>query len=419
MSTRRTFLKSAIAAGLAAPSIASAQGAGRVVVVGGGFAGASCARTLRKLDPKLTVTLVEPNRTFTACPFSNGVIAGLRELEQQQFGYDAVARDGVSLAATSATAVDAAAKSVTLADGNRLAYDRLVLAPGIDLNWTGLPGYTEEAAERMPHAWKAGPQTLLLRRQLEAMEDGGLVVMSAPANPFRCPPGPYERAGLIAHYLKTRKPKSKLLLLDAKDAFSKQRLFQNAWTQLYPGLIEWVPLSQGGKVTSVEPASLTLVTDFARHKAAVANVIPPQRAGAIAMQAGVANQSGWCPVEPVSFESTQRPGIHVLGDAAIMGAMPKSAFSANAQAKVCAAAIVARLAGKEPVEPRLINTCYSLVGPEYGITVAGVYRPDKGQLADIPGAGGVSPIEADASFRMQEALYAEGWFRTITSEVFA
>jgi sulfide dehydrogenase [flavocytochrome c] flavoprotein subunit len=417
MSTRRTFLKLSVAASLA-PSLAWAQGAGRVVVVGGGFAGATCARALKKLDAKLTVTLVETNATFTACPFSNGVIGGLRELRQQQFGYDAVKRDGVILVQTAATGVDASAKSVTLADGSRLAWDRLVLAPGIDLNWSGLPGYTEEAAEKMPHAWKAGPQTLLLRRQLEAMEDGGLVVMSAPANPFRCPPGPYERASLIAYYLKTKKPRSKLLLLDAKDAFSKQRLFQNAWTQLYPGLVEWVSLSQGGKVTSVDSATLTLVTDFARHKAAVANVIPPQKAGAIAAQAGVANQSGWCPVEPVAFESTLQPGIHVLGDAAIMGAMPKSAFSANAQAKVCAAAVVAKLAGKEPVEPRLINTCYSLVAPDYGITVAGVYRPDKGQLADIAGAGGVSPVEADAAFRAQEAVYAEGWFRTITAETF-
>ena len=267
-------------------------------------------------------------------------------------------------------------------------------------------------------AWKAGPQTLLLRRQLEAMEDGGLVVISAPANPFRCPPGPYERASLIAYYLKTKKPKSKLLLLDAKDAFSKQKLFQNAWAQLYPGLIEWVSLSQGGKVTSVDPATLTFVTDFARHKASVANVIPPQKAGAITAQAGVADRTGWCPVEPVAFESTLQPGIHVLGDAAIMGGMPKSAFAANAQAKVCAAAVVARLAGKEPVDPRLINTCYSLVAPDYGITVAGVYRPDKGQLADIAGAGGISPIEADAAFRAQEAVYAEGWFRTITAETF-
>ena len=415
-SGRRSVLAAAIL--LFAPSIARAQGAGRVVVVGGGFAGASAARTLKALDPKLTVTLVEPNATFTACPFSNGVIAGLRDLLQQQFGYDNVARSGVVLARTAATAVDTAAKSVMLQDGNTLAYDRLVLAPGIDINWSGLPGYGEDAAGKMPHAWKAGAQTTLLRRQLESMEDGGLVVMSVPANPFRCPPGPYERASLIAYYLKTKKPKSKLLLLDAKDAFSKQRLFQDAWARLYPGLVEWVSLSQGGKVTSVDAATLTLATDFDKHKATVANVIPPQKAGAIAALAGVADRSGWCPVEPVSFESTLRPGIHVIGDAAIMGGMPKSAFAANAQAKVCAVAVVAKLAGREAPEPRLLNTCYSLVAPDYGISVAGVYRPDKGQLADIPGAGGVSPLDADAGFRASEALYAEGWFKTLTTEVF-
>ena len=214
------------------------------------------------------------------------------------------------------------------------------------------------------------------------MEDGGLVVMSAPANPFRCPPGPYERASLIAYWLKIWKPKSKLLILDAKDAFSKQRLFQNAWAQLYPGLIEWVSLSQGGKVTSVDPSTLTFVTDFDRHKAAVGNVIPPQKAGAIAAQAGVADRTGWCPVEPVAFESTLQPGIHVLGDAAIMGGMPKSAFAANAQAKVCAAAIVELLGGRASRSIRsLINTCYSLVAPDYGIV-------DRRRLSAREGAAG-------------------------------
>lgn len=417
MTTRRTFLKTAALATLT-PAVVRAQGAANVVVVGGGFAGTTAARTLKKLNPALTVTLVEPNATFTACPFSNGVIAGLRDLLQQQFGYDNVQRAGVAVVRSTVTAVDAAAKSATLADGTRLSWDRLVMTPGIDIRWDGLPGYTEAAAEKMPHAWKAGAQTTLLRRQLEAMEDGGVVVMSAPANPFRCPPGPYERASLIAHYLKTKKPKSKLLLLDAKDAFSKQRLFQDAWKKLYPGLIEWVSLSQGGKVNSVDPATLELSTDFAKHKAAVANVIPPQKAGAIAAQAGVADRTGWCPVDPVSFESTLVPGIHVVGDAAIMGAMPKSAFAANAQAKACAAAVVEKLAGRAPVEPRLLNTCYSLVGPEYGITVAGVYRPDKGLLADIPGAGGTSPVDANDAVRGLEAQFAEGWFKTITAEVF-
>ena len=301
------------------------------------------------------MTLVEPNATFTACPFSNAVIAGLRELGAQQFTYERVAADGITLVRAAATGVDVAARSVSLADGARLAYDRLVLAPGIDIRWGALAGYDEAAAAQMPHAWRAGEQTLLLRRQLEAMDDGGLVVISAPANPFRCPPGPYERASLIAHYLKTKKPKSKLLVLDAKDAFSKQRLFQAAWAELYPGLLEWVPLSKGGAVTSVDVATRTLVTDFGRHQANVANIIPPQKAGRIADVTGVADRTGWCPIDPVTFESKLQPRIHVIGDAAIAGAMPKSAFAANSQAKTCAAAVATLLTGGTPSTPKLIR----------------------------------------------------------------
>jgi sulfide dehydrogenase [flavocytochrome c] flavoprotein chain len=417
---RREFLKlgAAAAAALFPAPLRAQQPASRVVIVGGGFAGASCARALRHADPRIGVTLVEANATFTACPFSNSVIGGLRELSAQQFTYDRVAADGVVITRGTATGVDAQLRSVTLADGARLSYDRLVLAPGIDVRWGALSGYDEAAAERMPHAWRAGEQTLLLRRQLEAMADGGLVVISAPANPFRCPPGPYERASLIAHYLKTKKPRSKLIVLDAKDTFSKQRLFQAAWAELYPGLLEWVPLSKGGNVTSVDPATLTLVTDFGRHKAAVANVVPPQRAGRIAEAAGVADRTGWCPIDPVTFESKLQAGIHVVGDAAIAGAMPKSAFAANSQAKTCAAAVARLLAGATPSAPKLINTCYSLVAPDYGISVAGVYQPTNGQLADVPGAGGVSPANAPRSARAAEAALAEAWFRTITTEVF-
>ena len=416
--SRRQFLKASAAAALL-PMPAIAQGAGpRVVVIGGGFAGASAARALKRENAAVRVTLVEPNATFTACPFSNGVLAGLRELKQQQFTYDKVEQDGVALAKQAATAVDAQAKSVTLANGTTLPYDRLIMAPGIDLRFDGLPGYDARAADIMPHAWKAGEQTLLLQSQIASMEDGGTVFIVAPANPFRCPPGPYERASLIAYYLKTRKPKSKVIILDAKDTFSKQRLFQNAWKELYPDHLEWVSLSQGGKVNAVKPEEKTLVTDFTNHKATVANVIPPQRAAAIAQKAGVADRSGWCPVDPGTFESKLVPNIHVIGDAAIMGAMPKSAFSANAQAKVCAAAVAALLRGEKPAEPRLINTCYSLVAPDYGITVAGVYKPTDGVLADIQGAGGVSPIDAPRGNRALEAQFAEGWFKTLTAEVF-
>ena len=416
--SRRQFLKASAAAALL-PMPAIAQGAGpRVVVIGGGFAGASAARALKHESTAARVTLVEPHATFTACPFSNGVLAELRELKQQQFTYDKVEQDGVALAKQAATAVDAQAKSVTLANGTTLPYDRLIMAPGIEVRFDALPGYDVRAADMMPHAWQAGEQTLLLHSAIASMEDGGTVFIVAPANPFRCPPGPYERASLIAHYLKTRKPKSKVIILDAKDAFSKQRLFQNAWKELYPNHLEWVSLSQGGKVNAVKPDEMTLVTDFTNHKATVANVIPPQRAAAIAQKAGVADRSGWCPVDPVTFESKLIPNIHVIGDAAIMGAMPKSAFSANAQAKVCAAAVAALLRGEKPAEPRLINTCYSLVAPDYGITVAGVYKPTDGVLADIQGAGGVSPIDAPSANRALEAQFAEGWFKTLTGEVF-
>ena len=417
--TRRDFLKrsSAFATAAMLPAPALAQAAPRVVVVGGGFGGASVARALRTLDPKVHVTLIESSATFTACPFSNAVIGGLRDLKAQQFGYGKVRASGVNVVIGTAMRVNATGRTVRLADGATLPYDRLVLSPGIDIRWGALAGYNEAAAAKMPHAWKAGEQTALLRRQLEAMEDGGLVVMAAPANPFRCPPGPYERASLIAHYLKTKKPKSKLIVLDAKDQFSKQGLFQKAWKELYPDHLEWVSLSKGGKVNSVDAATNTLVTDFGKHTAKVANVIPPQKAAHIAEFAGVANNTGWCPIDPVTFESKLVPGIHVLGDATIAGAMPKSAFTANAQAKVCAAALARLIRGEQPAQPMLINTCYSLVAPDYGISVAGVYRPVNGTLAEVKGSGGVSPPDAPADFRKSEAVFAEAWFRTITSEV--
>jgi sulfide dehydrogenase [flavocytochrome c] flavoprotein chain len=415
--TRRNFLKASLAAALV-PMPALAQGQPRVVVVGGGFAGATCARELKRVVPDARVMLVEANPTFTACPFSNGVVTGLRELRAQQFNYEALGSLGINLVYLPATKIDPQARTVTLREGTALPYDRLVLAPGVDFRWGSPACYDEAAAARMPHAWKAGEQTLLLRRQLEAMEDGGLVAISAPPNPMRCPTGIYERASLIAFYLKARKPRSKLIILDAKDSFPKQRLFQAAWQQLYPGLLEWVPLSNDGKVVSVEPATNTLVTDFARHTAAVANVVPPQKAGAIATVAGVADRTGWCPIDPATFESSLQKNIHVIGDAAISGAMAKSAFAANAQGKACAAAIATLLAGETPPAGKLINTCYSLVAPDYGISIVGVYQAVNGQYVDVEGAGGTSPMDAPRETRAAEANYAAAWFRTITAEVF-
>lgn len=417
---RRQFLKSASALAAAAfslPTLAQ-TGGGRVVVIGGGFAGTTCARAIKRIDPRFTVTLVEASPTYSACPFSNAVIAGLRDFKSQQFDYEKVAKDQVVVSVAPATSIDAQARVVTQSNGARLFYDRLVLAPGVDMRWDALPGYGESAAARMPHAWKAGEQTMLLRRQLEAMEDGGLVVIAAPADPCCSPAAPYERASLIAHYLKSRKPKSKLLLLDAKDSFSKQPLFQNAWRALYPDIIEWVPLSKGGKVTSVEPAGMVLHTDAAKHKAAVANVIPPQRAGRIADRAGVSDATGWCPVDPVTFESRLRPNIHVIGDAAIAGALPKSAFAANGQAKACAAAVARLLGGGTPPESKLIDASYSLVAPDYAISSVSVYQPSNDQWAEVAGSGGMSPLDAPAATRAMEANLAEGWFTTITEEVF-
>ena len=414
--SRRSLLVGAATtvASFAAPALAQARP--QVVVIGGGYAGATCARFLQREG--VNVTLVEPAATYVSCPFSNAVIAGLRDISQQTFTYDAIAAQGVRVARQAATKIDRDSRRVTLADGTVLAYDRLVLAPGIDMNFTALPGYDLAASELLPHAWKAGPQTLLLRRQLEAMDDGGTVVISAPANPFRCPPGPYERASLIAWYLKTHKPKSKLIILDAKDAFSKQGLFTAAWKEIYGDMVEWVGLSGGGKVVEVKPGEKTFVTEFGDHRADVGNVIPPQRAGRIAIESGIADATGWCPIDPVTFESRAQAGVHVIGDAAVAGGMPKSAFAANAQAKACAQAMALMLRGGQAPEPKLINTCYSLVAPDYGISVAGVYAPSKGLLTDIAGAGGVSPAKAPASVRAAEAAYAEGWYKTITAEVF-
>jgi NADPH-dependent 2,4-dienoyl-CoA reductase/sulfur reductase-like enzyme len=418
--TRRDVVRgiATTVAGLAFPSPSLAQSAARVVVIGGGFGGAGCARALRTINDKLQVTLVEPSRTFVACPFSNEVVAGLRDLDAQQFGYDRIAADGVAVIAQAAASVDPQKRTVGLADGAALGYDRLVLAPGIDLRFDALPGYDEAAAAKMPHAWKAGEQTLLLRRQLEAMDDGGMVALAVPAAPYRCPPAPYERASLIAHYLKAKKPHSKVLILDAKDAFSQQRLFETAWKKFYPGMIERISLSQGGRVVSVEPATNTLVTDFGNYDAQVVNVIPPQRAGRIASLAGATDSTGWCPIDPVTFASRLVPNIHVIGDAVIGGAIPKSASAANAEAKACANAIANLIAGMAPAMPRLEGTCYNTVAPGYAFSLSGTYQPRDDIFAEMEGAGFTSPVDAPVEVRKREADQAQSWFKSITVETF-
>ncbi|MBL8673248.1 MAG: FAD-dependent oxidoreductase [Rhodospirillales bacterium] len=418
--TRRSLLGAASAgAGLSllgAPAIA--QAGAKVVVVGGGFGGAAAARYLKKADAAIDVTLVERDDKFVTCPFSNYVIAGFRKIEDITHGYDGVRKAGVKVVKGEATAIDTTARVVTLGDGAKLPYDRLVVSPGVDLDFAALPGYTEAASERMPHAWKAGAQTLLLRRQLEAMPDGGTFILSAPANPFRCPPGPYERVSVVAWYLKNNKPKSKILVLDAKDEFSKQGLFQAAWESEFPGMITWIAGKDGGKVESVDPAGMSVKSGFGAEKGAVVNVIPPQRAGRIAQIAGLTDEKGWCPVDPSTFASRKAENVHVIGDACIAGAMPKSGSSANAHGKAAAAAIAASLARKPAQPPALFNICYSLVKPDYGISVTNVYMAtaDKGIVA-VPNSGGVSVRATTAlNERKLEADYTVGWYKAITAD---
>lgn len=417
--TRRDALLgiAAAATSFAVPSILRAQSAGRVVVVGGGFGGAACARALKRAQVNLQVILIEPNAVFTSCPFSNQVIAGLRDIEGQQFGYDRLGAEGVTVISQAVATIEPQLRSVVTADGVALPYDRLVLSPGIDFHFEALPGYDDTASEKMPHAWKAGAQTLLLRRQLEAMPDGGTVAIAIPANPSRCPPAPYERASLIAHYLKTKKPRSKVLILDAKDNFSQQRLFERAWKELYGDMIERIGLSQGGRVTSVDPATRTIVTEFGNYTPDVANVIPPQRAARIAQVAGAADATGWCPIDPVTFESKLVPNIHVIGDACLGGGIPKSASAASAQGKVCAAAIVNLLAGRASETPRLTGVCYNIVAPGYGFSLAGNYQPKGDIFAEVEG-GATSPVDAPRELRVREATEAERWFQTITADTF-
>ena len=419
--SRRDLLKTAVTAAAAAllPLPAIAQGArGRVVVVGGGFGGATCARFIKRIDPRITVTLVEANPTFVACPFSNGVIAGLRDLTAQEFGYDKLAADDVVVHISPGTAVDNQGRTVTLGNGTRLPYDRLVLAPGIDIRWDALPGYTEVG--RRAHAARLEGRRADAAAAPPARSDGGRrdrrdlgarQSLPLPARPLRA--GEPDR--LLSQEQETE--------IEAHHSRRQGRRSPSSGCSRTPGKrsipnLEWVSLSNDGKVTSVDAGAMTLVTDFGRHKADVANVIPPQKAGRIAELAGATDRTGWCPIDPGTFESTLAPNVHVIGDAAIAGAMPKSAFAANAQGKVCAAVVAKLLAGDKPDEPKLINTCYSLVAPDYGISVGGVYQPADGQIKEIEGSGGVSPVDAPTSTRALEATLANDWFKTITQEVF-
>jgi sulfide dehydrogenase [flavocytochrome c] flavoprotein subunit len=422
--SRRGFLVGASAAGVFAPAFAKAQGQARLLVVGGGFGGASAANFARRAYPWLQVTLIEPQTRFVTCPYRNLVLAGKKSVNDITHSYDGLRARGVRVVHDYVVGIDPAARTARLRGGETIAYDKMILSPGIAVRWGALEGYDEAASQIMPHAWTPGDaaQTELLRRQLEAMPDGGVVGFAIPGNPFRCPPGPYERISMVASYLKRHKPRSKILALDAKEAFSKQGLFQDAWNELYPGMIEWVPSNKDGRVVRVDAKEMVLESEFGvRHKVAVANVIPPQASAAIVRDSGFADQSGWAPVNPVTFESRTAAHIHIVGDSNIPGPMPKSGYIANSTAKQAVASAAAALRGEAAPAAVYYNTCYSHVGDDYGISVVGIFRPNAegSAIVEVPNSGGVSPRGSLPEQRRLEAIYADAWYESITKDMFA
>ena len=417
--TRRKFGCFAGATCVAALSARAARGQARarVVVVGGGIGGATVTRYLAASAATLDVTLVEPKLRYTTCFFSNFYLAGLRSLESLTHGYETLAEQcGIKVIHDTVTTIDPIAKTVVLKGGGSLNYDRAVIAPGIAFKFGAIEGYDEAATQVLPHAWNAGPQTKLLRQQLESMEDGGVFLIAAPPDPFRCPPGPYERACLVAYYFKQFKPRAKIMILDAKDTFFEQDLFQDAWNRHYPGMIEWLPGQFTGGVKSIEVKARVIKTASETFKVSVANIIPPQMAGELAQRAGLADQSGWCPVDPMTFESRLQPGIHVVGDAISGGEMPKSAFATNSQAKVCAFAIAAELTGAEQTAPHLFNTCFTVFAPNDAVSDSINLKPVAGSIKinDIF----ISQVGESGELRRDVARTADGWYAAFTHDVF-
>jgi NADPH-dependent 2,4-dienoyl-CoA reductase/sulfur reductase-like enzyme len=422
LTNRRTFLGGvgAIAAtsGLAMPALAQAKP--KLVVVGGGPGGATLARYVAK-DSKgaIEVTLVEPLKQFVTCFHSNLYLGGFRTFESITHSYDALAsKYGVKLAHQMAAGIDRDKKTVRLADGTQLSYDRLAVAPGIDIKFDSVPGYSEAAADAMPHAWKPGPQTQLLKRQLDALEDGATIVMIAPPNPYRCPPGPYERVSMMAHVLKAKgHKKSRIIVLDPKPSFSKQGLFQEGWEKHYPGMVEWQDPKMHGGIKSVDPKAMTVITDLATYRASLANVIPAQMAGRVARDAGLANASGFCPIDPASMKSANDSNIYVMGDASIAGDMPKSAFSANSQAKVAAMMIRGELTKSQTFPARYTNTCWSLIETDDTVKVGGRYEAKDGKIAAVETF--ISKTGEPADLRRQAQQENMGWYSGIVADIFS
>ncbi len=389
----------------------------RVVVIGGGVGGATVAKYLAATLDSLDISLIEPKTRYTTCFHSNLYLAGLRSLESLTHGYDALSgRYGVKVVHDFAVSIDPVARIIQVESGAKLPYDRLVVSPGIAFRFGEITGYDEAASEIMPHAWNAGSQTVLLRRQLESMEDGGLFVIAAPREPFRYPAGPYERASMVAYYFRQFKQRSKILILDDKDSFFEQDLFEDAWRRHYPGMIEWLPVGSTGGVTAVDTGARSVKTTGDTFRAAVANVIPSQMAGQLARTAGLADQTGWCPIDPQTFESTLQPGIHVIGDAASAGDMPKSAFAANSQAKACAFAIAAALTGTEYPIPHLFSSCYTFLAGDDAVfdAVSFARSGDAIKIRDIY----TSKVGESAGTRRKTVQRASGWYDAFTQDVF-
>jgi NADPH-dependent 2,4-dienoyl-CoA reductase/sulfur reductase-like enzyme len=414
---RRHFL---LAAGAGAGSLAlsgcasfSQRPLARVVVIGGGYGGATAAKYLKLWEPRLEVTLVERNEAFVSCPISNLVLAGTERIENLTVRYDGLGRHGVRVVRDEAVAIDYERRVVRLARGDALPWDRLVVAPGIDFLYSQIPGLeSPQAQEQVLHAWRAGPQTVELRRRLEAMPDGGTFAISIPRAPYRCPPGPYERASVVADYFRKAKPRSKLLILDANpDVTSKPALFKAVWAERYKGIVEYRPNSE---LVEFDLRNRTARLQVEDVKADLFNVIPPQRAGRIAEGLITVNRQ-WVGVEFLGFESQKIPGVHVIGDAiAAAPAMPKSGFMANNHAKVAAAAVIARITGQPVSEsPIIANTCYSFLTTTEAVHVASVHKYDPKQktLVPVPGAGGLSPGRTEL-----EGQYAYAWARNIWAD---
>lgn len=391
----------------------------RVVIVGGGFGGATAAKYLKKFSSNTEVILIEQNKDYYTCPFSNTVIAGINKIEYIKHNYKTLEKKyKIIVMHEKVKKVDGTINSVILENGEIIPYTKAIVAPGIDFKYEN--GYVEGSELFAPHAYKAGAQTSLLREQLENMKDGGTFVMVAPKDPFRCPPGPYERVSLVAHYLKTNKPNSKIIILDQKNKFSKQALFQEGWENLYANMIEWRNVEFGGKVISVDPKNKIVKTEDEEVIADVLNYIPDQKAGKLAFDSGL-TQGDWCPINTKTFESKLVKDIYVIGDAAVAAPMPKSGFSANSQGKIVALQISRSLKDMPNVNPpKLANTCYSLVSPTYAISIAAVYEAQEDKIVDLKdlGAGGLSPANAEASFRAQEAQYAVAWYKNQMGDVF-